>query len=47
MVTLKNVIDIRTGKFHPIARVSDKNVKYFKPAEDESESELEKEEETE
>lgn len=32
MVTLHNVIDTRTGKFHSIAVVSEKKVKYFIPA---------------
>ena len=34
MVTLKNVIDIRTGKYHSIARVKENAVRYFIPAED-------------
>lgn len=40
MITLRNVIDTRTGKFHSIARVKKQNAKYFVPAE-ETESEEE------
>lgn len=29
MIELKNVIDTRTGKFHSVAIVSERNVKYF------------------
>ena len=29
MVTLYNVIDIRTGQFHSVAVVKPRNVKYF------------------
>lgn len=32
MVTLKNVIDTRTGQFHSVAIVKAKNVKFFIPA---------------
>ena len=39
MVTLRNVIDIRTNKFHSIARVKEQNVKYFLPAEEENSEE--------
>lgn len=31
MVTLRNVIDIRTNRFHSIAIVSDRNAKWFVP----------------
>lgn len=34
MVTLYNVIDIRTGQFHSIAIVKERNAKWFIPAED-------------
>lgn len=34
MVTLYNVIDTRTGKFHSEAVVYEENVKYFKPIEE-------------
>ena len=30
MITLYNVIDIRTGQFHSIAIVSEKNKKWYK-----------------
>lgn len=40
MVTLRNVIDTRTGKHHSIAIVKEKNARYFVPA-DEMESEEE------
>lgn len=29
MVTLRNVIDIRTGQYHSIAIVKERNVKWF------------------
>lgn len=32
MVTLRNVIDIRTNRFHSIAVVSERNVRWFVPA---------------
>ena len=35
MVTLYNVIDIRTGQFHSVAKVKPRNVKWFIPAEEE------------
>jgi len=35
MITLYNVIDIRTGKRHSVAIVSEKNAKWFVPAEEE------------
>lgn len=31
-ITLYNVIDIRTGKFHSVAVVSENKVKFFKQA---------------
>lgn len=37
MVTLHNVVDIRTGKFHSVVIVKQRNAKYFMEAEDESE----------
>lgn len=37
MVTLHNVIDTRTGQFHSVAVVKEKNAKYFTEAEDETE----------
>lgn len=36
-VRLENVIDTRTGQFHSVAIVKEKNVKYFVPAEEENE----------
>lgn len=39
MVTLRNVIDVRTNKFHSFARVKEKDVKYFLPADEEEISE--------
>lgn len=33
MITLNNVIDIRTGLVHSVAIVREKNAKYFIPAE--------------
>ena len=36
-VTLYNVIDTRTGQFHSVAVVKEKNAKYFVPADEESE----------
>ena len=38
MVTLHNVIDTRTGQFHSVAVVKERNVKYFVPAEDAEET---------
>lgn len=35
MITLYNVIDIRTGLFHSVAIVKQRNEKYFVPAESE------------
>lgn len=32
MIRLENVIDIRTGQFHSVAIVKERNVKYFIPA---------------
>lgn len=32
MITLYNVIDTRTGRFHSVAIVSERKVKYFIPA---------------
>lgn len=32
MVTLKNVIDTRTGQFHSVAIVKARNAKFFIPA---------------
>lgn len=29
LVTLHNVVDTRTGKFHPVAIVYEKNAKYY------------------
>lgn len=37
MVTLHNVADIRTGKFHSVVVVKERNVKYFVEAEEEDE----------
>ena len=31
MITLRNVIDIRTNRFHSIAIVSERNAKWFIP----------------
>ena len=39
MVTLRNVIDIRTNKFHSVARVKENMVKYFIPAFEENSEE--------
>ena len=33
MITLYNVIDTRTGLFHSVAMVKQRNAKYFVPAE--------------
>ena len=33
MITLTNVIDIRTGLFHSVAIIKQRNAKYFIPAE--------------
>ncbi len=41
MVTLKNVIDTRTGKFHSVAVVKERNVKWFVSAEETDEQEEE------
>ena len=35
MVTLHNVIDIRTGKHHSVVRVKPNQVKWFVPEEEE------------
>ena len=35
MVKLTNVIDIRTGQFHSVAIIKQRNVKWFVPAEEE------------
>lgn len=35
MVTLYNVIDTRTNRFHSVAVVTERNAKYFVPAEEE------------
>ena len=32
MIQLENVIDIRTGQFHSIAKIKPRNVKWFVPA---------------
>lgn len=34
MITLYNVIDIRTGQFHSVAVVKARNAKWFVPAEE-------------
>ena len=34
MVTLHNVVDIRTGKFHSVVIVKQRNAKYFVEAEE-------------
>lgn len=39
MVTLHNVIDTRTGQFHSVAVVKERNVKYFVEAEETIEGE--------
>ena len=44
MVRLYNVIDIRTGQFHSVAVVSQRNVKWFIPAESPNEEDEEVEE---
>ena len=33
MITLYNVIDTRTGQYHSVAIVKERNAKYFVPAE--------------
>ena len=38
MVTLYDVIDTRTGQFHSVAVVKERNVKYFVEAEEEDDS---------
>lgn len=38
MVTLHNVIDTRTGQFHSVAVVKERNVKYFVKADDAEET---------
>lgn len=35
MIRLENVIDIRTGQFHSVAIVKERNAKYFIPANEE------------
>lgn len=34
MITLHNVIDIRTGQLHSVAVVSDRNAKWYKAVEE-------------
>lgn len=34
MIKLKNVIDTRTGQYHSVAYVKQRNAKYFVPAEE-------------
>lgn len=36
-IEMHNVIDTRTGQFHSVAVVKEKNVKYFVSAEEENE----------
>ena len=36
MVTLYNVIDIRTGQFHSVAIVKKRNAKWLRPAEEDN-----------
>lgn len=36
MITLKNVIDTRTGLFHSVAVVKEKNARFFVPQETET-----------
>ena len=43
MVTLHNVIDTRTGQFHSVAVVKERNVKYFVNADDDAEETTESE----
>ena len=38
MVRLENVIDTRTGQFHSVAVVKERNAKYFMEAEEEDDS---------
>lgn len=38
-VTLTNVIDIRTDKFHSVVKVKERNAHWFVPAETEEEAE--------
>lgn len=45
MVTLYNVIDIRTGQFYSIVKVSARKAKWFVPGEPPAEEEPEVEEE--
>ena len=47
MVKLTNVIDTRTGQFHSVAYVKEKNLKWFVEEKDESEEEETAEEEAE
>lgn len=35
MITLHDVIDIRTGKFHSVAIISERNSKWFVPTNEE------------
>lgn len=35
MITLYNVIDIRTGQFYSVARIKPRNARWFVPAEEE------------
>ena len=45
MIRLKNVIDTRTGQYHSVAIVKEKNVKYFIPGEPPEAAEAEEAEE--
>lgn len=47
MVKLTNVIDTRTGRFHSVAYVKEKNLKWFVEEKDEAEGEETTEEEAE
>ena len=35
MIKLENVIDVRTGQYHSVAIVKERNAKYFVPADEE------------
>lgn len=37
MITLRDVVDIRTGQFYSIVKVKQRNARWFVPAETESE----------
>ena len=39
MITLHNVIDIRTDKFHSVVKVKERNAHWFVPAVEEEEAE--------